>query len=338
MSRSKIAASLVAGMLVILSMTGCGRSSTPQPVTAGAPATAPRPGVAPAPEAAPGLPTLPPIREREPELFDENGCRRVTAEQSSCASTGAQIDAATAEAGADGTRTLTGFAGKHWSVDPPDGSVSVIEETVKVRAGGDGHWHALGLVRNQTSQSIAGASVTAELVGRDGTVLEKVEGGASVPVLRSGEPSPFDMTADRTLASDVSAVRWSAAALPGSADTASRNVELRTFWTRAPDDPRRVEVGTYRDPESAPFPFLLFGSLTNLATEDLGRPSVWLAWFDAEGRVAAVQHVVGTDNRGPVSAMPVGVSADFLAVLEPPSFADMAPEQLATPSMWGAAS
>lgn len=361
------AGGIAASVLVVVAL-GCGRASDrqPQPVAAGAqdpqasaqPA-APAAPVSPSAPAKGALPTLPPVQQRAPELFDANGCSRqapAPAGQAQgpagCASTAAQVDAGAAAEAPDGSRVLAGFVGKHWST-VPTGKVAVLEATISTRAGSNGEWAALGLVRNETESLVAVASVRAELVGGDGGVVEIVTADAQVGPLRAGEPAPFVLAAKSTKSTDVASVRWSADATPSSAaaesedpgpagsltspDPDSRTVELQTFWTRQPGDPRRIDLPSYRDTSAVDgaLPLVTFGSVTNRGGSDIGHPSVVLAWLDRAGRVAAVRVVRAAINAGPVAVLAPQSAADFVASVNAAEAAAIPADQQVTPMIWG---
>jgi hypothetical protein len=331
------AVATVSGALALgaIATAACGRANPAQPVTAGAPVAS----VAPAVAAGPALPTLPPVEQRAPELFDDQGCARTGPQTASCSSTAADIDRADAAPGAG--QRLAGFVGGSWSAAPPSGAIVVLESSVTATTTADGHWSALGLVRNQRADVVGGAAVHAQLIGADGSVLETVTADALVPALRSGEPAPFSLATTTTMAAQVASVRWSAdagapaaASAPPVPDPASRSLELQTYWTRRPSESRRIDNYLFHDPTTGPAPLVVFGSVTDVAPAPIAQPHVVAAWLDANGRVSIVRDVAVSASTGQAASTVAPSGADdFLVAVAPSEVPPVA--DLAAPMLWG---
>jgi hypothetical protein len=328
-ARRRAATVSAALLLGALALAGCGRASQPpQPVTAGA-----APAAASASAGAPPLPTLPPVEQRAPDLFDPHGCPKTGVSSASCSSTAAEIDRSESARG-PGQR-LAGYVGGAYSTDPPTGTVVVLDASTSSAATADGHWSATGLVRNQRADAVAGATVHATLLAADGSALETVSGDALVRPIRRGEPAPFMLQAVTAVASQVASVRWSVDVIAGAADASTRDVELQTYWTRKPDDPRRVGNYLFTDPTSGPVPLVVFGAATNLGSSPIARPHVVAAWSDASGRIVLVRDVpASASDASPAAELRAGGADDFLVSVptgELPPAAD-----LGAPMLWGA--
>ncbi len=281
------------------------------------------------------LPTLPPVATEIPEAFDAAGCLRVAGE-AECTTRSAGLDAIRAGSGEDDWRALAGFVGERWLESGGSGQVTVLTDTVTTGMGSS--WSAMGLVRNETTSTVAEVSVQAELLDNSGVTRATVEVVVPVRSLRPGEPAPFALASDVPLA-EVARVRWSAsvptdpsAGAPGG----GRDLDLATYWQRSPEDPRPVDTWLYADDPAAPLPMVVFGSATNVGAEPLAGVEVVGAWLDGTGRVLAVARArVGVpgstpDPSGPGVVVGPGQAADV--VLVPGGTVDWAAARL---MLWG---
>jgi hypothetical protein len=321
--RPSLAIRLVIGVLLTaIALSGCGDGDPPAQVTVG--------GSSQSGNAA--LPTLPPIDERNPGQFASDGCA-ATSSGSDCSVTADQIDEAQAGTGEADWRVLAGFVGPRWTT-AVGGSVRILEDTVAV--GASATWSATGLVRNEQANAVGAITVRATLLDAGGAEVGTASTEALVPVVRPGEPAPFEIHAD-VAAGQVASVQWSVTAAP-AAEASNRDVELGVLWQRGLADPRPVDLYLYRDPTSGPHPLVVFGSATAVGPSAVTGAAVVGAWLDADGRVIAVAPAtvarpegVALDEDGPARAGEVlpelagppaaprlepGEAADVLLVLD----------------------
>lgn len=253
------------------------------------------------------LPTLPPLEERRPDDFADDGC---PVDEPECTSTAQDADRAAAqpEAGPDEERMLLGFTGTGWLVNPSGSSLQVLEESVTY---GTGPWSAQGLVRNETSDPADGVVVRASLLDASGATLEVVSGEISVPQpLRPGEPAPFELTGD--VASDaVASVRWEVTGSPTD-DQGARAVSPTIAWVRPADGDEPVETYLYTDPAGSR-PYVLFGTVENVG-DDASGAAATLAWL-VDDRVV---HIETVDAECISGDLPSGETCDLLAVVDDP--------------------
>ncbi len=320
----------LAAALALAGTSACGRAAAPTEMGTGAPAAAASPA-APAAPSGPTLPTLPPIRQGRPEAFDASGCLQgppVSASGSPrCTTTADQLDAQRAGASADDWRDLAGFTGTHYATDLRAGAPVVLTDSVRSGPTAAGTWAALGLARNQSAATIATLSVTAQLVGPDGTVVGTATATSPVGNVRPGEPVPFQLASD-VPASGVASVRWTAGSDPAAPAPASRAFQIATFWTR-PAGGRPMEGPLHQDHGSAAS-HLVFGSVTNLGPATAGADVVG-AWLDRSGRVAFVAASPGLSGAAAAATVPAGGFADFLLEVPAPTAAAVAE---LTPLIW----
>ena len=259
----------------------------------------------------PPVPTLPPLEEREGDLYDDDGCLRVEVDESDCSTQAGDLDEALADD--VGTRHLAGYVGDHYADEVTDGDVVVLEETVGRSAGGP--FAASGLVRNERSWAVGDVEVTARLLDAGGAELAVASADVPVTPLRPGEPAPFTVASD-VPAESVAEIAWTVSAAPADdVAPAARDIELTTYWEEPGGARAPVSLYFYADPATPELPYLLFGGLTNRAGEDVAQPSVVAAWFDDAGRVVRVSRVDAVAPDGsPAAGLDDGGVADFLFV------------------------
>lgn len=304
-------------LVVATALAACGRTSDGPVATGGSPSTD---------EAS--LPTLPPVAERAPDLFDERGCAVVGPDQEECATTAAELDAQAAGSGERDERMLEGFVGSRWNDSPAGSGPIVLVDTVTVSATGD-RWRAVGLARNEGRSAVSGLRVRAVLGDTEGAEIGRAESVSPVPGIRAGEPVPFVI--ETQVAGRVDSVRWETEAI--DAPAVDRAWELGVYWTRPFGDPRTVTHHLFRD-EGEGRPHLVHGGAINRGREAAAAPRVAVAFVAPSGRVV---HVAVVDAVGPTGEprgeLPPGGTADFLVAV---ADGDDGPQLVdTTPMLWG---
>lgn len=186
----------------------------------------------------------------------------------------------------DEFKALEGYSGPFFNESAVNGSVDVLEETVRQAPGSN--WHVLGLARNQLASPLGGLRVTATLSSGDGQVLDTVSVTSPVSGLRPGEPAPFELRSD-TAAADVTSVEY--AAEPVDSAVPARSFNIVNYW-RLPYGERERQVGGYpfADPETGPFPYVRFGRVENVGAQALPVKLVG-AWLDEDDRVITIGEI-----------------------------------------------
>lgn len=272
------------------------------------------------------LPTLPPAEERTPELYDADGCI-VLEEGRDCGVTADELDEALA--GDESGRTLAGFSGPHYTTDLSADALVVLDDTVAVTPSGP--WGAQGLVRNETTSPALAPSVTAVLRDGTGAELDRVEASVLVTPLRPGEPAPFVLGSDVDAAA-VASVDWSVEDAGGDPRPGTRDLELSVFFTEAAGTREPVDTYLYEERGAGPFPFVLMGSMTDLADVAAPSPTAVAAWLGDDGRVQAVAQAQAVDPTGaPATSLAPGDLADFVLTVE----GDVAGLDAAPLLLWG---
>lgn len=253
------------------------------------------------------LPTLPPVEERLPGAYDEDGCL-ILSEGRDCAASADQLDEALA--GDESARTLSGFEGPLFVTDLSAGVVAVLTDTVRTATSGP--WQAEGLLRNETTSPVIAPMVTAVLRGADGAELDRVTAAALVAPVRPGEPAPFTLVSDVEAAA-VADVDWSVTDDGGEPPAGTRDLELTTYFAEPAGTREALDLYLYQETGRGPFPFVLYGSITDGADVDAVQPTVVAAWLDDDGRVRAVAESAAVDPDGrPSQTLAPGELSDFL--------------------------
>jgi len=143
------------------------------------------------------------------------------------------------------------------------------------------------------------------------TGIAVVTSTAATGCTSSGERSASEATAPTTA---VGAAPASAAEGDGASLTTS------IYWTRPYGGPDKISVDGYTDPENAPMPYVVFGSIANNGPVAVVQPSVTATFTGAGGTVVAtsVGRVV-TPEGATLDILPPGTSADVLVVVADPA-------------------
>ena len=263
------------------------------------------------------LPTLPPVDEREPEVYDDDGCVDLGPDlPRDCGTTAGQLDAVLAGPPGDEFRTLAGFVGPRWTTELHRDEVLVLEDTVQTSSSGT--WRAQGLVRNETGSPVDGVVVQATLRDGDGAEVDVIDAAVAVAPVRPGEPAPFSLEADVD-AGAAASVEWSVRSVPTEAAAAPRAAEVVTYWTepvgeRSPP----ISIADHVDPTGGVAPHLVFGSVTGIEGALIESPIVVAAWFDADGKVLATTRadVVGLGGADALDRLRADDLGDFVLVVD----------------------
>ena len=230
-------------------------------------------------------PFLPPLTERYPTVFLEDGCERISPDDVP----GAVVCPAPQGPGAaDAVPThLRGFDGAGFTDDISRGAVVLVESSVSTAASTAGSWTARGLVRNESPELIGATTVTAHLKDRTGQGLGTVSSRAAATMIRPGEPAAFEIASDVDN-SQVADVTWEVTT-NSSGPPLSRDLQIRRFWSQPHGSRPPTSVGEYSEPPGRDsYPYVLYGEIENLSDAALTNPQVSAAWVSAEGRVVHI--------------------------------------------------
>lgn len=233
------------------------------------------------------------LQERNPEMFDEEGCFKDPAAPGGhfCpAPAGGPIPSLPLSSEPRNTDSW-GYVGPGFIPELPSDTskraVQIVADSVGVSSVG-GNFYLLGLVRNMSAASVKSMTVSATAEGVSVSDQVLVRG------LRSGEPGPFRIRLKGGI--DPRTVAFTVTATPG--------ISLRDFEI-APN--RRVEYGDrpraqfatlWTDPATGPMPLVESGSFLNVTQSVVTTPRVTMAWIDADGGVIWVETKLATNVDG----------------------------------------
>jgi hypothetical protein len=234
------------------------------------------------------MPTVRPLADRFPGLFDEAGCLILAPAGGDvdCGVAPPLPDVPEASHNPDAEKRLLGFLGPFYLEDPGDEGVVVLASSVAEAT--DGPWSATGLIRNESTRSVGHTTVTGHLLAADGSEVATVSSGSVLRHIRPGEPAPFHIESDID-ASLVAEVVWELSSEPPSEGDAVRALELSVFWEQPYGDRERLESVIPPDPSSPPFPYVVAGGVVNAAAVTIADPIVVLGWLDPEGRLSLLE-------------------------------------------------
>lgn len=220
-------------------------------------------------------PRMPEKWEIHPELFDRDGCLKL-----SPAEGGGRRCPVPDPPGfvkpESKVKSGVGFTGPYFADKVDNRGVVVLPESITSVQGGN--WQAAGLVRNESDTDTGSATVTASLYGAEGGLLAEVSATVPVPLLRPGEPGPF-LIRSAVLASNVARVEWSVKAAPARGSV-SRDLLINGGY----EVPYGVSTWKGVDRSGPTFPYELTAGVRNV-----GRPvknaTLTIAWLDDKDRV-----------------------------------------------------
>lgn len=216
------------------------------------------------------LPTYPPIWERDPEMFDSKTLSEIKLGRSS--EEKLNIDENTSV-------NLKGFVGKYYSMKI-NNVIKVLDNTVTIH-NKNGNWSSLGLIRNETNETLNSTSIIAVLLDRDGNLLDEIENTILIEGIRPGEPAPFSITSSIPL-ENVFKVEWKVKEIQSS--TKIRDFIIYVNWQLSFGS----DMHGWIKREDAPYPYVISTSAENLG-KDADTVKIVIAWINNEGKVVWIE-------------------------------------------------
>jgi hypothetical protein len=110
------------------------------------------------------------------------------------------------------------------------------------------------------------------------------------------------------------------------------DVTVAVYWTRSYGLERPIGIPGYRDPDGGPFPFVLYGSVTNVGDAPLVDPQISVDWIDSTSSAPLHTMVVRPiDPFGqPIGELAPGASADLVVVVDDEEIASQLPDAIAS--------
>lgn len=108
------------------------------------------------------------------------------------------------------------------------------------------------------------------------------------------------------------------------------SISTAVYWTRPAGTPRPIDVPAYRDPDGGPYPFVLYGSVTNTGDAAVDTARIRVDWV-AGGATVHTSPVRVVDAAGtPIGALQPGQSADAVVVVDDEAVASGLPDAVPT--------
>lgn len=107
-----------------------------------------------------------------------------------------------------------------------------------------------------------------------------------------------------------------------STPVGSDEISVAVYWTRPAGTARPIDIPAYTDPESGPFPYVLYGAVTNTGTNVISRPRVTVDWIANGTSVHRTTVAVLDANGDELDQLAPGASADLLVVVDAAPVAD----------------
>jgi hypothetical protein len=101
-----------------------------------------------------------------------------------------------------------------------------------------------------------------------------------------------------------------------------RSLALAVYWMRPFGEPRPIDIPAHQDGAGGPFPFVLYGAVTNNTTDAVGGPGLEVVWRDGAGvaHLTTPGRLVAPDGAD-LGELAPGAMTDFIVVVEDESTA-----------------
>jgi hypothetical protein len=101
-----------------------------------------------------------------------------------------------------------------------------------------------------------------------------------------------------------------------SIPVATDAISVAVYWTRPAGTARPIDIPAYVDPEGGPFPYVLYGAVTNTGATTIDQPRVTVDWF-ADGVSLHQSTVAVLDPNGDaLDQLAPGATGDLLVVVD----------------------
>lgn len=116
--------------------------------------------------------------------------------------------------------------------------------------------------------------------------------------------------------------------VPDTMAPQEQGIAVSVYWTRPYGQARPIDIPAYRDPPGGPYPYVLYGSVTNNGAPIDG--DIAVAWT-VDGSVVHTTTVRALDPQGaPVTNLPTGAIADLLVVVDDQAIGERLVDAVAT--------
>ena len=134
--------------------------------------------------------------------------------------------------------------------------------------------------------------------------------------------SPTNTTASTETTTSTSTPETTTS-IPASQDA----ISVAVYWTRPSGTARPIDIPAYHDQPDGPYPYVLYGSVTNAGGKSIAQPKVTVDWY-ANGGSVHQSTVAVLDAQGvALDHLDPGASGDLLVVVDPPAADQLADAQ-----------
>jgi hypothetical protein len=135
------------------------------------------------------------------------------------------------------------------------------------------------------------------------------------------ESTPPASPASATAVPSVPPSSGTSVSVPQGSDA----ITTAVFWTRPYGAARAIDMAAYRDPDGGPYPYVLFGSVTNQGAKAISEPRVIVDWYlDGTSIHQATARVLDPQG-GPLASLDPGATADLIVVVDDEGVANPLP-------------
>jgi archaellum component FlaG (FlaF/FlaG flagellin family) len=106
-----------------------------------------------------------------------------------------------------------------------------------------------------------------------------------------------------------------------SVPVAQDSISVAVYWNRPYGTARPIDIPGYKDNAGGPFPYVLYGSVTNVGQQSITQPQLTVDWY-MDGQSIHTTTVPVRDAQGaPLGELAAGSSADVIVVVDSESIA-----------------
>jgi hypothetical protein len=91
---------------------------------------------------------------------------------------------------------------------------------------------------------------------------------------------------------------------------------VAVYWSRPYGSARPIDIPGYKDPVDGPYPYVLFGSVTNVGTQAIDQPQLTVDWYLDGQSVHTATVPVRDAQGGTLAVLEAGTSSDVIVVVD----------------------
>ncbi len=95
-------------------------------------------------------------------------------------------------------------------------------------------------------------------------------------------------------------------------------ISVAVYWTRPSGTARPINIPAYQDQSDGPYPYVLYGSVTNVGGKPLAQPKVTVDWYANGGSIHQATVSVLDPQGVALDHLDPGAAGDLLVVVDAP--------------------